>query len=55
MERCRHGVEKVAGDGGLVLTTAGSINDGTPHRSMRALMRSAELHGRYGEGRLAPS
>ena len=45
-------IVKVAGDGGLVLDSAGSINDGTPHENVRAMMRAAELYGRYQDGQL---
>ncbi len=51
-ERARLDINKVAGDGGLVLDTAGSINDGTPHENVRAMMRAAEVYGRYEDGEL---
>ena len=50
MARCRRDIIKAGADGGLVLTTAGSINDGTPHENVRAMMRAAELYGRYADG-----
>lgn len=55
MARARADIEKVAGDGGMVLDSAGSINDGTPHENIRAMMRAAELFGRYERGELVRS
>lgn len=52
LERCRQDILKVGGDGGLVLTSAGSINDGTPHENVRAMMRATEIYGRYEDGKL---
>lgn len=43
----------LAGEGGgLVLTTAGSINMGTPYANLRALAEAAEQYGRYERGGL---
>lgn len=52
LDRARLDINKVAGDGRLVLDSAGSINDGTPHENVRAMMRAAELYGRYEGGKL---
>jgi uroporphyrinogen decarboxylase len=52
MARARQDIEKVAGDGRLLLASAGSINDGTPHENVRAMMRAAEVYGRYENGKL---
>jgi len=52
LARAKLDIAKAGGDGGLVLTSAGSINDGTPHENVRAMMRAAELCGRYEDGRL---
>lgn len=54
LARSREDILKVAGDGGLVLDSAGSINDGTPHENVRMMMLAAERYGRYQEGRLVP-
>ena len=51
LARCREDINKVAGEGGLVLDSAGSINDGTPHENVRAMMLAAELYGRYKDGK----
>jgi len=53
MARAQSDIEKVGGDGGLVLAPAGSINDGTPHENVRAMMKAAEVYGRYIEGHLS--
>jgi len=53
MAAARRDIERVGDDGGLVLSTAGSINDGTPEENIRAIMRAAELYGRYEDGKLA--
>ena len=43
----RRDIEAVGADGGLVLTTAGSINEGTPIVNLLALMYAAHQYGRY--------
>ncbi|MFA6505852.1 MAG: uroporphyrinogen decarboxylase family protein [Treponemataceae bacterium] len=40
-------IEDAGADGGLVLTTAGSINMGTPYANLEALCRAADTRGRY--------
>ncbi len=48
----RRSIELVGEGGGLVLTTAGSINLGTPYANLRALGEAAERYGRYERGGL---
>jgi len=43
----RRDIEAVGADGGLMLTTAGSINEGTPIVNLLALMYAAHRYGRY--------
>ncbi|MHB0878170.1 MAG: uroporphyrinogen decarboxylase family protein [Anaerolineae bacterium] len=52
LARAKSDIEKGAADGGMVLDSAGSINDGTPHENVRAMMRAAELYGRFENGEL---
>ncbi len=47
MEAARRSIELAGEGGGLVLTTAGSINTGTPYTNLRALCSAAEQYGRY--------
>lgn len=44
----RRSIELAGEGGGLVLTTAGSINMGTPYVNLQALCQAAEEFGRYG-------
>lgn len=46
-EAARRSIQLAGEGGGLVLTTAGSINIGTPFVNLRALGRAAEQYGRY--------
>jgi len=48
----RRSIELAGEGGGLVLTTAGSINMGTPYQNLRALAEAAERFGRYERGGL---
>jgi len=43
----RKDIEAVGADGGLVLTTAGSVNEGTPIINLLALMYATHQYGRY--------
>ncbi len=52
LEAARRSIELVGEGGGLVLTTAGSINLGTPYANLRALGEAAERYGRYEHGGL---
>jgi len=52
IEAARQSIEAVGEGGGLVLTTAGSINTGTPYGNLRALGEAAERYGRYERGGL---
>jgi len=49
----RRSIEMLGGDGGLVLTAAGSINLGTPYENIQALCEAADQYGRYEDGQLA--
>lgn len=53
MAAARRSIELAGEGGGLVLTTAGSINLGTPYENLRALGEAAERYGRYDAGELA--
>lgn len=46
-EVSRHSIELIGAGGGLVLTTAGSINMGTPFVNLQAMCQAAEQYGRY--------
>lgn len=46
-EAARRSIDLAGEGGGLVLTTAGSINMGTPYRNLQAMCRAAELYGRF--------
>lgn len=52
MAAARRCIELAGEGGGLVLTTAGSINLGTPYGNLRALGIAAEEYGRYEHGEL---
>jgi len=52
MRAARRSIELAGEGGGLVLTTAGSINMGTPYANLRALAEAAERYGRYERGGL---
>jgi len=43
----RRDIEWVGADGGLVLTTAGSVNAGSRLEGLRAVMAAIQKHGRY--------
>jgi hypothetical protein len=47
MAHARRSIEAAGDGGGLVLTTAGSINMGTPYENLRALGEAVERYGRY--------
>ncbi|MGQ9629213.1 MAG: uroporphyrinogen decarboxylase family protein [bacterium] len=47
VERVREDFRKVGHDGGVVVDTAGSINDGTPFENIRALMFAVENFCRF--------
>jgi len=48
----RRTIERAGEGGGLVLTTAGSINAGTPYANLQALCEAARCFGRYEGGGL---
>ena len=43
----RRDIEAVGADGGLVVTTAGSVNPGSKLEGLRAVMYAIQQHGRY--------
>ena len=47
MEAARRSIELAGEGGGLVLTTAGSINMGTPYINLQAMCMAAEEYGRF--------
>jgi len=51
-QAARRTIERAGEGGGLVLTTAGSINAGTPYANLRALCEAAQRFGRYERGAL---
>ncbi len=44
----RRDIEAVGADGGLIITTAGSINPGSRLSGLRAIMSTIQRYGRYG-------
>jgi uroporphyrinogen decarboxylase len=46
-EAVQRDIEEVAADGGLVVTTAGSVNPGSKLEGLRAAMYAIQTHGRY--------
>ena len=46
-EAVRRDIEAVADDGGLVVTTAGSVNPGSKLAGLRAVMSTIQTYGRY--------
>ena len=46
-EAVRRDIEAVGGDGGLVVTTAGSVNPGSKLAGLRAVMSTIQTYGRY--------
>lgn len=53
LRHARQSMAAAGEGGGLVLTTAGSINLGTPYENLRALAEATECYGRYENGALA--
>lgn len=47
IDAVRRDIEKVGGDGGLVIATAGSISEGTSLKNIRIMMWAVEKYGRY--------
>ena len=46
-EAVRRDIGAVADDGGLVVTTAGSVNPGSKLAGLRAVMSTIQTYGRY--------
>ena len=46
-EAAKRSIDAAGRDGGLVLTTAGSINMGTPYENLKALCFAAQSYGRF--------
>jgi uroporphyrinogen decarboxylase len=52
LDAARRSIELAGEGGGLVLTAAGSINEGTPYANLEALCEAARRYGRYENGAL---